>query len=112
MPEKVLLIQHMDDGGSDRVACHLTDRGFVLHWCNPSRGDALPLPGEEFAAVVVYGGIQSVNDAERQAYIRAELDWIQRWVADHRPYLGVTGAGVRTCCLPATMGPCSPTWCR
>ena len=106
MPEKVLLIQHMDDGGSDRVACHLTDRGFVLHWCNPSLGDDQPLPGEDFAAVVVYGGIQSVNDAERQAYIRAELDWIQRWVADHRPYLGLClGAQLLARALGAQVGP-------
>jgi GMP synthase (glutamine-hydrolysing) len=93
MPEKVLLIQHMDDGYEDRVACHLSDRGFPLQWCNPSRGDALPMPSEEFTAVVVYGGIQSVNDAERHAYIRAELDWIERWVADDRPYLGLCLGG-------------------
>lgn len=89
MSEKILLIQHMDDRRDDRVATHLARRGFQLHWCNPSRGDALPGTSGEYAAAVVYGGIQSVNDAERHAYLRAELDWIQRWVADDRPYLGL-----------------------
>jgi GMP synthase (glutamine-hydrolysing) len=89
VPEKVLLIQHMDDGRDDRVACHLSDRGFELQWCNPSQGDALPMATEAFAAVVVYGGTQSANDAAHQAYMGAELDWIQRWVADDRPYLGL-----------------------
>ena len=106
MPEKVLLIEHMDDGREDRVACHLSDRGFVLQWCNPSRGDALPVPGEEFVAVVVYGGIQSVNDAEHHAYIRAELDWIQRWVSDDRPYLGLClGGQLLARALGAPVGP-------
>jgi GMP synthase-like glutamine amidotransferase len=72
----------MDDGRQDRVASHLSRRGFALQWCNPSRGDALPGHDEDHAAVVVYGGIQSVNDAEHHAYMRAELDWVQRWVAD------------------------------
>lgn len=106
MPEKVLLIEHMDDGRQDRVARHLSQRGFALHWCNPSRGDALPAAGEEFAAAVVYGGIQSVNDAEVHAYIRHELDWIGRWIVDERPYLGLClGGQLLARALGASVGP-------
>lgn len=89
MPDKVLLVRHMEDRRDDRVAVHLERRGLQLHWCNPSKGDALPGISGEYAAAVVYGGIQSVNEAQRHAYLRAELDWIQRWVADDRPYLGL-----------------------
>jgi GMP synthase (glutamine-hydrolysing) len=89
----VLLIQHMDDGRDDRVATHLSRRGFALEWCNPAGGDPLPEPSDRYAAAVVYGGIQSVNDAERLAYLRAELDWIQRWIAADRPYLGLCLGG-------------------
>ncbi len=106
MPEKVLLIQHMADGRDDRVASHLSRRGFALQWCNPSLGDLLPALHHEYAAVVVYGGIQSVNDAERHAYIRAELDWIQRWIADDRPYLGLClGGQLLARALDARIGP-------
>ena len=56
--------------------------------------------------MVVYGGIQSVNDAERHAYIRAELDWIQRWIADDRPYLGLClGGQLLARALDARVGP-------
>ncbi len=106
MSEKVLLIQHMADRRDDRVASHLSCRGFTLDWCNPSQGDALPDHRGEYAAVVVYGGIQSVNDAERHACIRAELDWIQRWIAHDRPYLGLClGGQLLARALDARVGP-------
>jgi GMP synthase (glutamine-hydrolysing) len=93
LADSVLLIQHMDDGHDDRVARHLSRRGFVLEWRNPSRGDALPQRHADYAAAVVYGGIQSVNDAERLDYMRAELDWIEAWAAAGRPYLGLCLGG-------------------
>lgn len=90
---KVLLIQHMDDGRDDRVARHLLGRGFVLDWRNPSHGGALPEPRADYAAVVVYGGIQSANDAGRHAYLHAEIDWIRDWVVAERPFLGLCLGG-------------------
>jgi len=96
----------MDDGRDDRVAAHLCRRGFELHWCNPSHGDGLPGQHDAYAAAVVYGGIQSVNDAERHAYLRAELDWIERWIADDRPYLGLClGGQLLARALGARVGP-------
>ncbi len=93
MAEKVLLIQHMEDGHDDRVARHLCRRGFALEWCSPARGDALPERHTDYAAAVVYGGIQSVNDAPRLPFIDAEIDWIRRWVDADRPYLGLCLGG-------------------
>lgn len=93
MAETVLLIQHMDDGRDDRVARHLSRRGFALEWCSPARGDALPSIHGGYAAAVVYGGIQSANDAERLEFIAAEIDWIRRWVAADRPFLGLCLGG-------------------
>ena len=106
MPEKVLLIRHMADGCDDRVASHLSRRGFELEWCQPSLGDVLPRRRGDYAAVVVYGGIQSVNDAERHGYIRAELEWIQGWIAADRPYLGLClGGQLLARALGARVGP-------
>ncbi len=89
----MLLVQHMDDGRDDRVAAHLSRRGFALDWRSPARGDVLPPETEPYAAAVVYGGTQSVNDADSLAYLRAEIDWIRRWVAADRPYLGLCLGG-------------------
>ena len=106
MPPKILLIQHMSDRRDDRVASHLSRRGFALQWCCPFQGDALPRQQQEYAALVVYGGVQSVNDAEREAYLRAELDWIQRWIATDRPYLGLClGGQLLARALGARVGP-------
>jgi len=103
---RVLLIQHMHDRRDDRVSEHLGRRGFALHWCNPSLGDALPADPGRYAALVVYGGIQSVNDAAHHAYLRAELDWIRRWVAGDRPYLGLClGGQLLARALGARVGP-------
>ena len=93
MAEKVLLIQHMDDGHDDRVARHLSRRGFALEWRSPARGEPLPGNHADYAAVVVYGGIQSVNDAERLDFIGAEIEWIRRWVEADRAYLGLCLGG-------------------
>jgi GMP synthase (glutamine-hydrolysing) len=102
----VLLIQHMDDGRDDRVAGHLSRRGFTLEWCNPARGDPLPEAGGGYAAAVVYGGIQSANDAPRDAWMRAEIEWIRRWVLDGGAYLGLClGGQLLARALGAEVGP-------
>lgn len=106
MSEKVLLVQHMDDGRDDRVTRHLAERGFELAWCKPLRGDALPAEHGDYAAVVVYGGVQSVNDAEHCAAMRAEVDWIRRWIAAGGPYLGLClGGQLLARAMGARVGP-------
>lgn len=106
MAAAVLLIHHMDDGPEDRVASHLSRRGFALDWRNPARGDPFPEPGAAYAAAVVYGGIQSVNDAPRDAWMRAEIQWIRRWVLEGGPYLGLClGGQLLARALGAEVGP-------
>ena len=105
MTRPVLLLQHMDDPRDDRVAAHLAGRGFALEWRNPARGEALPAAAGDYAAVVVYGGVQSVNDAAREAWMRAELEWIRRWVLDGGRYLGLClGAQLLARSLGAEVG--------
>lgn len=89
MRPKALLLRHMPAKRDDRVSRHLAELGFALDWRCPAEGEPLPAPGEGHLLAVVYGGVQSANDAERSAYIRAEIDWIAQWVAGERPFLGL-----------------------
>jgi len=93
LTDTVLLIQHMDDGREDRVASHLARRGFTLDWCNPARGEPLPRDQHGYAAVVVYGGTQSANDAGHLDWMACEIEWIARWVGADKPYLGLCLGG-------------------
>ena len=57
--------------------------------CSIGRPIAGPDPKGDFCATVVYGGPESANDGEDKAYIRQEIDWIEKWVATERPFLGI-----------------------
>jgi GMP synthase (glutamine-hydrolysing) len=89
MSRTVLLIDHPVGKRDDRASRMLADRGYALHWCSPGKGDSLPDPRDDFCAAVVYGGPESANDGEDKAYIRQEIDWIEKWVATERPFLGI-----------------------
>lgn len=91
MPRKVLLIDHPVGKRDDRASRMLAERGYEVQWCSPGRGDSLPDPvnGPDFAAAVVYGGPESANDGENAPYIAEEIDWVGRWAASEKPYLGI-----------------------
>ena len=88
MTRRALLIKH-SSSRDDRVARLLADRGLCIDWCCPYAGDSLPEDTGEHALLVVYGGAQSANDGDEGGCIRAELDWIARWVEQDRPYVGL-----------------------
>lgn len=89
MSGKLLLLYHMPGPRRDRASRILERRGYELEWRGPVDGHDLPDPDrEEFAAVLVYGGVQSANDGAERAYIQEEIDWIRRWLLAGRPYLG------------------------
>lgn len=85
----VLMIRHMAERGGDRVAAGLREHGCELDWRCPAEGSVLPVADRDrYAAAVIYGGVQSAND-EDKAYIRDEIDWIERWIAEERPLFGI-----------------------
>jgi GMP synthase (glutamine-hydrolysing) len=108
MSGRILLLNHMPGERQDRAHKMLQDRGFETVWCSPALGDPLPDPaGDEYQAVVVYGGSQSANDeGPEKAYIPEEIDWIRRWVAAEKPYLGFClGAQLLARSQGAAVGP-------
>jgi GMP synthase (glutamine-hydrolysing) len=89
----VLLIGHSNARESGRVAPLLAAKGYATRWCCPCEGEALPENPESFAGTIVFGGVQSANDAETSAYIRQELDWIGRFADAGGRYLGICLGG-------------------
>jgi len=84
----VLLIDHPVGKRDDRASRMLAERGYALDWRCPGRGDELPAAeNAEHCAAIVYGGPECANDDT--PYLHQELDWIETWVAQGRPFLGI-----------------------
>ncbi|MEQ8354529.1 MAG: hypothetical protein RH942_03255 [Kiloniellaceae bacterium] len=89
MKPPILLIDHPVGQRDDRASALLRAMGYRTEWCSPGKGDRLPAVDSDYAGVVVYGGAESVNDAETVPYIRDEIEWIGRWTEAGRPFLGI-----------------------
>lgn len=89
MSKTVLLVDHAVGERDDRASARLAAMGYETRWVSPAKGDTLPDPTVEAAAVIVYGGAESANDDVATPYIRAELDWIEGWLQTGRPFLGL-----------------------
>ncbi len=87
-PERVLLVVH-SDWREGRLAPLLQEKGYEVEWCCPAKGGSLPADDARYAGAVVLGGVQSANDAEKESYLRGEIDWIARRLAAGRPILGI-----------------------
>jgi GMP synthase (glutamine-hydrolysing) len=88
----------------DRVSRILLDLGFDVQWVNPVRGEHLPTDRDNYAGVVVYGGVHSVNDDLE--HVRQEQAWINQWIEEDRPYLGLClGGQFLARALNAKVGP-------
>ncbi len=86
----VLLIDHPVGKRDDRASRMLAERGYALDWRCPGRGDDLPAADDtQHCAAVVYGGPESANDDDSKPYLRRELDWIETWVGQGKPFLGI-----------------------
>lgn len=105
MSEKVLLVRHMPNEREDRVTQELRERGFALDTCYVAEGQPLPDPSR-YAATVIYGGVQMVEQAEHLSYLRDELAWIEGWLQQDKPFLGIClGSQLLAHTLGASVGP-------
>lgn len=89
----VLLIDHPVGKRDDRASRRLQELGFTVEWCRPANGESLPEPDGRHCAAIVYGGPESVNKPGDYGYLVEEMRWIERWVADDRPFLGICLGG-------------------
>lgn len=89
MSGTVILIDHPVGQRDDRASSYLRSRGYDLLWCCPGRGDSLPEPGPEHVGAIVYGGTENLSRDRDLPHLKAETDWIARWAAEERPFLGI-----------------------
>ena len=89
----VLLVDHPGGGRDDRLSKQLTARGFGIKWICPGNGESLPEVESGFAAAVVYGGPQSVNDTRQHRFLAEEMAWIEKWLGNERPFFGICLGG-------------------
>lgn len=101
---RVALIRHMSDSPNDRVCHYFRNNGIDTVEFNPARGVPLNQPLSAFDATVVYGGIQSVNDASL-TYLQSEIQWLRESVQQDHPLLCIClGAQLLTLALGGTVG--------
>jgi len=106
MTPTVLLIDHPVGKRDDRASRMLAARGLACDWLCPGKGDALPAPGPQHVAAVVYGGTENLSTDSDRPYLQAEMEWIRRWVGEGRRYLGIClGGQLLAAALGARVGP-------
>jgi len=85
---KVLMVRHSCHWKPDRCSRWLECQGCDLDYVCPARGEPLP-DTSNYAATIVFGGVQSANDCDHCDWMRDELDWIEKFIALERPLLGI-----------------------
>jgi GMP synthase (glutamine-hydrolysing) len=102
----VILIDQPVGRRDDRASKYLAAQGYQVQWCNPGKGEALPVPGPGHVGVMVYGGAESANDDLEKPFLRAELDFIETWLETGKPFLGFClGAQLLSRVLGGRVGP-------
>ena len=91
LPE-LLVIQHVDREGPDRIADWACDKGITIQRIRPDRGEALPaVETQKPAVAVMMGGPMGVNERQQPGldWLEQELAWLKQWLAQGRPALGI-----------------------
>lgn len=86
-PKPILTIIHKETTVPGLVGSKLSELGYRLDIRAPIFGDSLPDNLDNYAAALVFGGPQSMNDDE--PYLHKEIAWVQQVLAAKLPYLGI-----------------------
>jgi GMP synthase (glutamine-hydrolysing) len=85
---RVLMVRHSDNWKPDRCSQWLECQGCSLDYVCPALGEALP-DCKAYDAAIVFGGIQSANEANHLNWMQDELHWIEDFMGLNRPLLGI-----------------------
>ena len=103
---RIALVTHEASARDDHASRHLAARGFALEWTAPCLGGSLPEPDERSAGAIVFGGKYPAYATDRHPFLKAEMDWIGRWLDSGKPFLGIClGAQLLAHHLGAEVGP-------
>jgi GMP synthase (glutamine-hydrolysing) len=101
----VLMLTHVTAGDAGEMAAIFARLGHPVETRRLNKDAALPENIADYAGFVSFGGPVSAND-EHLDYIRAELDWMPRVMAQGTPLLGVClGAQILARSLGANVKP-------
>ena len=103
---RVLLIDHHDNPGDDRVTAYLRQRGYQWEMICPFKGQRLPELTDEIQGVVIYGGSMNVTDMAHFPFLKTELRWLEQCLKKPVRILGIClGAQLVAHALGARVGP-------
>ena len=102
MNKKILLLEHHDNPWDDLATIYLSQFGFELELCCPSKGDSLPANIRDYHGVVIYGGEPNVTELDNYPYLKDEIRWIRQAIEADLLMLGIClGAQLIAHCLGA-----------
>ena len=100
-----VIFQHLDIEPPALIAELLLEQGHRLSIIHLDQGEPLPQSINGIEGVIIMGGPQSANDTHLP-YIRQELAWLQKAIADGLPMLGIClGAQLMAGAAGAEIGP-------
>jgi len=101
----VLMLTHVTAADAGEIAVILARWGHPVETRRLNKDAVLPKNIKDYAGIVSFGGPVSAND-EHLDFIRAELEWMPRVMAEGTPLLGVClGAQILARSLGAGVGP-------
>jgi len=86
--QPVLLIQNDADEGAGLLASLLGQHGIVQHYHLGWELNGAP-SADDYAALVVLGGVQSAYETEEYPYLRDEMSCIRSFLDAQKPVLGI-----------------------
>jgi GMP synthase (glutamine-hydrolysing) len=99
----VLIVLHQENSNPGHVGQWFVRNGYHLDIRKPRFGETLPPTLAGHCGAVIFGGPMSAND--KDAFIRAEIDWIGVALAEKAPFLGIClGAQMLALHLGAKVG--------
>lgn len=105
-PQRIVFVTHEAPTRDDSASRYLAAQGFEIEWTTPVLGGVLPALDERYAGAVIMGGGQPVTEMDRHSFLRDEMDWMGRWLAQDKPLLSIClGAQLLAHHLGAAVGP-------
>ena len=85
----ILAIRHPGETGAGVLHRGAQRAGHSIEEWTPAETSDPPRPLDRYAALLVLGGLQNINEQDRFPYLTRELEVLDAWLAADRPAFGV-----------------------